>query len=340
MLVSNVGRAILVGVIAALVLSGHAALWQLYILAGTFGLVDAVFYPAANTILPMIVDEPALPAANALMQGSQQLASLLGPAVAGVVVALFQTGIAFAVNAASFAISAVALWLVPGGRRPTSRPPADSGPANVIASVLEGLRYAGGSRAVRSLVLLTAATNFAFNGPLLVGVPYMADHSLGGGSATFGLLFSAYGGGAVLGAIVAGRRVSRVGTIIVATALAMGIALAILGVATSVGAAAVLLVAIGLGAGFLNVQIFSWLQARTPPDMRGRVISIVYLGAFSLSPISYALAGALVDTVPIVLVFASAGTIVTLASLFALVSGLPNQLNDRSECDASLTSNA
>jgi MFS family permease len=334
MLYSNAIRAVLVGIIAALVISGNAALWQLYILAGTFGVVDALFYPAATAILPMIVDEPSLPPANALMQGSQQLAGLLGPALAGVVVALVQTGPAFAIDAVSFAAATVALLFVAGGRRPTkAQGMADAGATAVLASVRAGLNYSWRDPAVRSLILLTAASNFAFNGPLLVGVPFMADHTLGGGSATFGILLSAYGGGAVVGALAAGRRVPRLGTLVLGTAFGMGVALGLLGVAPNVGTAFGLLVAIGLGAGFLNVHIFSWLQARTAEKMRGRVMSIVLLGAFSLSPISYALTGAIVDLAPVALMFAAAAAIVVAATLAGFASGVAGRMTYVIEAD-------
>lgn len=327
MLYSNAIRAVLVAILAALVMTGNAALWQLYVLAGTFGVVDALFYPAVSAMLPMIVDEESLPPANALMQGSQQLAGLLGPALAGVVVALVRTGPAFAVDAASFAAATVALLFIAGGRRRSqANGTADAGAPAVIASVRAGLDYAWRDPALRSLILLTAASNFAFNGPLLVGVPFIADHTLGGGSATFGILLSAYGGGAMVGAIGAGRRVPRLGILVFGTAFAMGVALGLLGVAPNVATAFGPLVAIGLGAGFNNVHIFAWLQGRTAEAMRGRVISIVLLGAFSLSPISYALAGAILDLAPVAIVFTAVGAIVVAASLIGFWSGVAGRM--------------
>lgn len=327
MLYSNAIRAVLVGILAALVVSGNAALWQLFVVAGIFGVVDALFYPAISAILPMLVDDADLPPANALIQGSQQLAGLIGPVLAGVVVALVNTGPAFVVDAVSFAVATVALVFIVGGRRPArEQEAADAGAGSVFASIRAGFGYVRRDPALRSLILLTAATNFAFNGPLLVGIPFMADHTLGGGSATFGILLSAYGGGAVVGALGAGRRVARLGTLILGIAFAMGMALALLGVAPNVTVAFGLLVAIGLGAGFLNVHIFSWLQSRTAEAMRGRVMSIVLLGSFGLSPVSYALSGAALDYAPVVLLFATAGAIVVVAALFGFASGVAGRM--------------
>ena len=125
MLVSNALRTVVVAIIAALVLTGHAQLWQLYVLALIFGTVDAFFHPALNTIVPMLVSERLLSPANALAQIMMQLSGLIGPAIAGVVVATLNTGPAFAFDAASFAVATVTIWLVRGGRRAAPTATAD-----------------------------------------------------------------------------------------------------------------------------------------------------------------------------------------------------------------------
>jgi MFS family permease len=330
MLYSNALRALVVGIVATLVLTGRIELWQLYIMGGIFGVVDALFYPAINTIVPMLVDEPALPPANALMQGSQQFATLVGPAVAGVVVAWVQTGPAFAFDAISFAIAAGALLLVVGGRRapkPATGGSEDAAPT-LLGTIAEGFRYARADPAVRALILLTAAFNFAFTGPANVGLVFLADHVLGGGSVTFGLLVSALGAGALAGAIGAGSfvRMPRLGTVVLSIAVGLGIAFGLLGVAPNVPVAAALAAAVGLGAGFLNVHIISWLQGRTAEEMRGRVMSMVMLGSVGLAPVSYALAGLVVDLGPISLMFGVAGAIVVVAALAGFASGVAGRM--------------
>ena len=331
MLYSNAARAVVVGIVATLVLTGRAELWQLYIMGGIFGVVDALFYPAISSILPMLVDDPTLPPANALMQGSQQLAGLIGPALAGVVVAVAHTGPAFAIDAVSFAVATIAILLVMGGRRPVKPKDANGGNPSLVASVGAGLGYVWSDPAVRSLILLIAAFNFAFNGTLLVGLPFLADHVLGGGSATFGILLSAYGGGAVAGAALAGKRVPRLGTLVLAIAIGMGVALGLIGVAPNIPTAFAMLAAIGIGAGFLNVHIISWLQGRTAEEMRGRVMSMVMLGAIGLAPISYALAGLIVDLGPVSLMFGVAGAIVVVASIAGFASGVAERVTYASD---------
>ncbi|MEP7040745.1 MAG: MFS transporter [Chloroflexota bacterium] len=330
MLYSNGIRAVLVGIVAFLVLTEQAQLWQLYVMAGIFGVVDALFYPAVSAILPMLVDEPNLPPANALMQGSQQFAGLIGPALAGVVVALVRTGPAFVFDSASFAIATAALLFVVGGRR-TAKADSDGqaeGTPSVLATIRAGFGYAWGDPAVRSLILLSGAFNFAFTGPLSVGVPYMAEHTVGGGSATFGILLSAFGLGALLGAVVAGSisRVPHLGTVVLLVAVGLGLGLGLLGLAPTVVVACALLAAMGIGAGFIDVHVVSWLQGRTAEEMRGRVMSMLMLGSIGLAPVSYALAGLIVDVGPVPLMFGVAGAIVVAASLAGFASGVAGRM--------------
>jgi len=329
MLYSNAIRAVLVATIAVLVLTGQIQLWQLYVMAAMFGVVDALFYPAINTILPMLVDEPTLAPANALMQGSQQFAQLVGPALAGFAVALVQTGPVFVFDAASFAVATLALFFVLGGRRPPSATEGGEPRVSLLSTIAAGFRYAWGDPAVRSLILLTAAFNFAFNGPLLVGIPYLANHRLGGGSAAFGVMLSAFGAGALLGALAAGGipRVPRLGAVVLSIAVALGFAMALIGVAPNLAVAVALLGVIGSGAGFLNVHIVSWLQGRTAADMRGRVMSTVMLGSVGLAPLSYAAAGAIVDLGAVTVMFVVAGVIVTGAALVGFASGASGRMS-------------
>jgi MFS family permease len=335
MLGSNALRTVVVGVIAALVLTGNAQLWQLYLLAFIFGVVDAFFHPALNTIVPMLVSERLLSPANALVQVMQQLSGLIGPAVAGLVVAAVNTGPAFAVDAVSFAVATLTMLMVRGGRRaPPSAAPqgaARQPPAGLLANIGSGLAYAWRDPAIRSLILLIAAFNFAFTGPLMVGLPYLADSRFEGGAAAFGFILSAYGAAALAGAVLAGslRHVPRLGLITLLTAAAMGVGLTFLGNVPSVILAVAAMAAIGLGAGFINVRVVAWLQARTPEAMRGRVMSLVLLGAVGLAPISLAISGAIIDFGAVSLMFAVAGAIVVAAALAGLFAGVPSQMTDQ-----------
>jgi MFS family permease len=330
MLWSNVVRGIVVAIVATLVLTGAAQLWHLFVLALIFGTVDALFYPAVNTIIPMLVGERLLPPANALIQGTQQLTGLIGPAAAGVLVAAVNTGPAFVIDAISFGVAAIALAFVAGGRRQAREAAPDQPAERLLSSIGPGMAYVWKDPAVRSLVLLSAAINLGFTGPIGVGIPYIADLRFAGGSAAFGIIASGFGAGALAGAILAGslRYVPRLGTVTGIVMAGLGVGLALLGNAPNVIIAVVLATAIGIGVGFTNVRVIAWLQARTPEQLRGRVMSVVMMGSVGLAPISLAASGVVIDLGAVTLLFWIAGGLIVAAAVAGFFMGLATLMLD------------
>ena len=209
MLGSNLLRAVITTVVAALVLGSRIELWHLVLAGALFGTVDAVFFPAINTIVARLVPEDRLGPANALLQGTHQLMHTVGPAIAGFAIAIIGIGAAFAIDAASFVVAAVAVWLVAGvrsGTAPSAAPPpadtevplhpanstADLAPApapeagehgSMVASMVEGGRVVLGDPMMRMIVLLSTAFNVAFTGPIVVGLPWLVQVRFLGDSA-------------------------------------------------------------------------------------------------------------------------------------------------------------
>lgn len=328
MLASNILRSVLVAGLTVLVVTQTAELWHLFVVALAFGVVDAFFWPALNTFVPMAVEEDDLPAANALLQSSQSVTQLAGPLLAGLVVATAGMGWAFGFDAISFAVAAVALALVTAGRRP---PPADGEThPSILHGIREGLAFVWNDRGVRAVTLLSMAFNFAFTGPINVGLAYLANQRFTSGAAGFGLVLAAFGGSALVGAIVAGSlgRVRELGWVTLGVSLAMGLGIAAIGFASEAWVAAAMMIPIGLGAGLINVMVVAWMQRRTPEALRGRAMSVLSLGGVSLAPISMAAAGAIADLGAASAVFIGAGALVLITAAAALVWGLPAAMRD------------
>lgn len=327
MLVSNALRFVVVALLAVLVLTGRAELWLLYPFALFFGAVDAFFWPAQGTIVPMLVSEDDLPAANGLTQGSQQLTGLIGPALAGLFVAAVGTGWAFGLDAASFGFAAIMLYLIVGGRRPAA---GDGPQPGLLSQIGSGVGYAWRDPAIRALLLLSAAANFALSGPITVGLAWMAEHRFDGGAAAFGFMLASFGAGALVGAIIGGSvgRVRELGWVTLVTTVVMGIALGLIGLAPSVPIVMAIAVGLGLGIGFVNVRIVAWLQARTPDDMIGRVMSLAMMGGVIMSPLSLALAGLLVDLGAATPMFILAGGLIILTSVAGIIWRVPQQMRE------------
>jgi MFS family permease len=327
MLASNAMRAVVVALLTILVATGTVELWMLFILAFVFGAVDAFFWPSMGAIVPMLVDDKNLPGANGLMQGSQQLTGLLGPALAGVLVATVGTAWAFGIDAASFAFAALALAFITGGRRPTVIGEHQPG---MLHNIRSGLAYAWRDPAIRSLIILSAVLNFAINGPISVGIAWLADNQFEGGAQAFGFILAAFGAGALGGAIVAGSlgSVRQLGWWTIIGSIVMGVALGLVAIAPSAVVVMGLGFFIGVAVGFLNVRIVAWLQFRTPEDMMGRVMSLVMLGGIALSPLSMALTGVLVDVGLVAAAFAGGGALIVLAALVGILWGVPTHMRD------------
>lgn len=336
MFVSNSLRVILAALIAILVLTHNIQLWMLVLAALTFGLVDAFFFPASSAVIPMIVDNEHIPSGNALMQITTQLSSFVGPALAGLVIAnlmgvsdlkMLETagtsvdtagiGIAIGFDALTFLIASVLLWLMKGGR--TASAPSGN-KQNVLAAIGEGLRLVWADPILRTMILLTAAINLFFTGPMGVGVPMLANR-LPEGAAALGAIFSAFGGGALLGAILAGTLPTprRLGIIIMSLIGIAGTGLGLFSLVNSLLVAVLVAAGMGMAIGFTNVSSISWLQKRIPPEKMGRVMSLVMLGSFGLGPISNLLAGLLVDN-HLTLMFGISGLCLLVMSALALTT--------------------
>jgi MFS family permease len=331
MLGSNVIRAIVTTAIAGLVLGSQVQIWQLVAAGVIFGTVDAVFFPAINTIVARLAPPEQLASANALLQGTQQLMNTVGPAVAGVTVAIIGVGAAFAIDAASFAVAATALWLVRTDTRvvvPLTDPaqPAEAAHPSMRASLVEGVRAVLGDPALRILVLLSTAFNVAFTGPVAVGLPWLVRVRFGGDASMLGLLLAAFGGGAVVGIVLAGSlpRPRSLGALVLGVAIGLGAGLAAIGLAPWQADLGISLL-VGAGVGYLNVSIIAWTQARTEPALLGRTMSFLMLGSVIAAPLSLAVAGVLVDANATAM-FLAAGGLVVAVSVAGLATGLQHRM--------------
>jgi MFS family permease len=310
MVVSNLTRALVVAVLTVLVWTQVVTLPELYALAFLFGVADAFFYPAFTSIVPTLVDREHLTAGNALLHGTTQLATMIGPAVAGVAIAHVGVTLAFGVDAVSFLFAGIALMMIR-----SAGPLADGVRKGVLHEIGEGLRFVFRDPLLRILLAITAALNLAFIGPFLVGASALAFRRFGG-PASLGVMLSSLGGGALLGMILAGsaKHLPRHRPLILVLLLILACGLAMLAVVPTVWFAAAVIAPIGIAAGIGNVVVLTDLQHRTPPEMLGRVMSLVMLTAIGLTPVSYAAAGALAEISLETLFFtATAAVLTTLA---------------------------
>src|SRR6058998_1905307 len=284
-------RALAVGPLALLVVTGHVQLWQVYVIAAVFGVVDAFFMPARMSILPAVVTDRELEPGNALLNLTSQAAFIVGPVLGGLVIAAFGIGWAFAVDAACFAVGFLFILWLPVAKATTG---AQAG-RRLGGQILDGLRYAWSDFGIRVTLIVVAVIDFAANG--------------------------AWGLGAALGALAAGMvpPPKRFGPLLSLLCVWFGLGTIAVGLLPALTPAAIVMTISGVGTGVVNTYGLSWLQRRTLPSMQGRVMSLVMLASMGLTPVAYVLSGAVAQVNPTVL-FVLAGTMATLCGLVTAAS--------------------
>ena len=310
-------RALAVGPLALLVLTGHVQLWQVYVIAAVFGVVDAFFMPARMSILPAVVADRELEPGNALLNLTSQAAVIVGPVLGGLVIAAFGIGWAFAVDAASFAVGFLFVLWLPVAKAITG---AQAG-RRLGGQILDGLRYAWSDVGIRVTLIVVAVIDFAANGAYGVGLPTLAHDRYGAGAAGLGVMLGAWGLGAALGALAAGMvpPPKRFGPLLSLLCVWFGLGTVAVGLLPALTPAAIVMTISGVGTGVVNTYGLSWLQRRTLPSMQGRVMSLVMLASMGLTPVAYVLSGAIAQVNPTVL-FVLAGTMATLCGLVTAAS--------------------
>jgi MFS family permease len=286
LIVVNTTLAACVGLVAFLASRHLLTIWELYVLAFCFGATDAFAFPALKVLLPALVGREQIQGANSLLQSTAQIVMLGGASIAGVLIARWGVVPAFVIDAASF------LYLIAVLARIRVASAIKIDEKGVWRSILDGLKYVGANVDLRFLVILFALVNFCVTGATQVGLAVLADsryHS----STDYGLFIAASALGSLAGVVLAGfwRNELRRVQVVLASCFILGVLLATLARQMPVWGVLIVLVAIGIAAGYINVLVVSWLQSTVRTDVLGRVMSVILLGSVGAAPISLALSG-------------------------------------------------
>jgi len=255
-------------VLGLLVTAGVAELWMVYVLAVVLGMVSAVDQPLRQTIVMDIVGPADLPNAVSLNMALGSTSRAVGPALAGITIAVFGIGPCFLVNAASYLVMIAALLVM----RPSEFHPAEREP-HAKGQFRAGLAYVGATPELRSTLILIAIV-FGLAWEFEVSLPLMAQFTFDGGVALFGLLASAVGVGAVVGGLESARRANPSRRMLGLAGVGMTVAVWASTLAPSVASEVVALFFAGAGGVILVAVASTRLQLEAAPRMRGRVMAM------------------------------------------------------------------
>lgn len=337
---------VLLALLSGLVLTGTLTLWMVYGLSLAIGLSTAFSIPAGTSLMPHVVPRAQLQVANGISLGLRQLTMFLGPLLAGLLIALFGDGggsteqaranatgigIAFAVDALSFGVSA---WTLAQVRTLAAAAPAASpaAPQAVLASVAQGLVHFWRDAELRTCFLYWSAIALFIMGPIHIAVPVLASSTPTLGAAAFGTMLGAHGAGTLAGMVASGMfprlRVGSLGLTILVFDAIIGLLFIPMGMVSAVWQGAGLMLAIGLLGGFMQVRVFTWIQQRVPPALIGRAMGLFMFIFMGLAPISAAVTGWLMKSITLPQLFAASGGALVLLVALAFVLTPLRQVSD------------
>jgi MFS family permease len=273
-----------------LVVTGSVRLWHVYVFAFLLGCAAAFDSPARQTFVAELVEERDLPNAVGLNSTSFNAARMVGPAIAGGLIAGVGSGWVFLINALSFlaVLGSLSLLhvdrLTPGPRAVRGR-----------GSFVEGFRYVFGRPDLKVILfMLFLVGTFGLNFPIFISTMSVTVFHAGAGQ--FGLLTSIMAAGSVTGALMVARRAKTGIPVLFAGAAIFGLGCAVAAMMPSYALFGAALFVVGIAAQTLTTSINSLVQTSTEPAMRGRVIAILLALALGGTPIGAPIVGWVADT--------------------------------------------
>jgi len=289
LLATQTGLGLVSATLGVLVLTGNVRLWQVVVLAVLFGIFSAVDNPARQAFVQEMVGRDLVRDAVTLNTTTVNVARVIGPAIAAVLVGTVGIGWCFVVNAASFGFVIVSLLSL-NTRLLHPVPPVPRGRGQLRA----GLRYAVGVPAIiRPLLMMALVGTFTFE--FEVSLPLLAETTFHGTAATYSWLIGALGAGAVLGGLYAARS-ARIGVArLVRAAIGYAIAVGLVAVAPTLATAIAACVLVGVASVMFLTTGNATIQLASDPEYRGRVTALWSMALVGSTPIGSPIIGALSD---------------------------------------------
>jgi len=314
MLLSNLARFLLVMAIAWLIHLDTVTIEVIFAAALAFGIVDAFFYPASTAIVPSLVGKDMLQKANALVQGSVFVGVILGPALAGLIIAGEATTMghdmgevasyasnregfarAFFLDGLTFAASFITLIFVRSRSLRAIDESEGDAKRSMLGEIGEALRWVWTQPTVRLGFIGIAILEFFYQASIFVGLPALAKARFLEPAYIFGLMVTSYGGGALIGSIAGGgmkpipeRYLVRIMFLVF---MASGASLGLIVLYEPYWWAMLVFFVVGASDSYVMVNFTTWVQKKAPDALLGRVMSIFMFLAVGLIPVAAILQG-------------------------------------------------
>lgn len=290
LMVTQGAQGVLAFGLGALVLSGHAELWHVYVFAALLGAVAAVDQPVRQTFVAELVPAGRLSNAVGLNSTSFNAARLIGPGLAGLLIAAVGTGWVFVINGVSFAATILALLLM----RTSELHPMPVAP-RAKGQIREGIRYVRGRTDILVIMaVIGVVSTFGLNFQMTSAL--MARAEFGKGAGEYGILGSVLAIGSLGGALLAARRERPRVRLVIGAAFGFGVATGVQALMPTYASYAVACIPVGLASLTMLTAANTTIQMSTDPVVRGRVMSLYMIVMLGATPIGSPVVGWIGET--------------------------------------------
>lgn len=319
---ADLGRAFLTALIPISVLLDGPTMAIILVVAAPMSVLRALFLAGYTASVPSLVGRAQLARANGIFETVYSAGYIVGPSIAGLLASTIGPGLTLGIDAVSFALSSLGLFLV---RRPL-RAPVDRPRTRIVDDIREGVQFIVHHGLLRSAILLWGISSIV-TAPIVAGLAFRVTRDLGLSSTVLGVVLTAYGVGTVVGSLLATRLGRRVNVAIVLLSGELATGAALIGVAAidPVPAIVGLAVLAGVAQSVVLVTYITLRTAYSPDHLLGRIGSTARVISLGLQPVGMLVGGVLIDAIGGSRTVAAMGAaLVVLALAFAPVRALRN----------------
>jgi len=306
-------RGLIVIWVAALTIRGTLEIWQLLVGTSAMAVASVFFGPAVSATVPNLVRPSEITRANSLSQMVSQGTGIVGPAVGGILVAVWGVGGVFVLNGLSFIASGVSELFISVPRverREVAR-------KHIVAELGDGFSFVRNEPTIFGILKTAAVLNF-FTAPFAILLPIVARDYLGRGSEAFGFIMAAFSVGflAASAILAATKDVRRKHPLIILGVSLAGACLVAMGLFITYTSYITLMALIGVLLGLANILIMSYFQTVVPDALRGRVFGFMMTLSGGLQPLAFGVVGLLTDLLSVPIIFVVSGCALVAGGLY------------------------
>lgn len=312
--ISDLTRALLTLFLVVFIMIDAVTVWHLIVLAGLFGIADAISYPVTSSLIPTILAEHELQKGNSLIQVSGLLSPIFGAAIGGTLIAISGFQGVFTVAFVMLLIASIIIMLIRVKHETIEEAKTP------WEDLKEGFHYVKNNEFIISIVFLALVLNFFFTGPIAMGLPIIVKDVFLGNSINLAIIESAMGIGALIGVIVlVSISIKNSGVRLILMVVGVGILYMGLGFSNNFYITVGLVVMMSFLLQLVNIPIITALQRTTDKKMLGRTMSLFMLVSTGLIPISFLVTSTLISIgVGIQTIMIGGGAIVTIFAYYNL----------------------